>query len=452
MSNDQLENQLNSFDAAQRSEALRQLKAKESAPAGSDGNVNMHFHSFFSYNAQGWSPTKIAWQSHKVGLYAAGLCDFDVLDGQDEFLDAAELLGLRATVNIETRAFLKEFADKEITSPGEPGVTYVMGAGFATDIKAGSKQVETLSFYRQKAGDRNESLIDRINPHLGDIAIDYEKDVLPLTPTDSATERHIISAYLNKSIAVHKDQKQLVDCWSGLLNVDVNKAEELLKDRPTLEGEIRNKLAKRGGVGYVQPSEDTFPIIDDFINWVLSCDAIPMITWVDGMSDGEAEPRAMLECMASKGAAALNIIPDRNWNFADAETSKIKQQKLKEMVEAAEKMYVPINIGTEMNKLGLPFADDLTSDALKPYKDIFVKGAQIMVGHSILLRYAGFSYTGEKAHAQFGGDAKVKNEFFASVGALAPLTFDIADKLKGSGQQKALDLIIDSSKKASWSV
>ena len=25
----------------------------------------------------------------------------------------------------------------------------------------------------------------------------------------------------------------------------------------------------------------------------------------------------MLDCMAAKGAAALNIIPDRNWNIAD---------------------------------------------------------------------------------------------------------------------------------------
>jgi len=98
----------------------------------------MHFHSFFSYNAEGWSPSHIAWEAKQAGLYAAGLCDFDVLDGQEEFLHAGELLGLRATVNVETRVFLPEYADKEISSPGEPGVSYIMGAGFARPLAAGS--------------------------------------------------------------------------------------------------------------------------------------------------------------------------------------------------------------------------------------------------------------------------------------------------------------------------
>ena len=98
----------------------------------------MHFHSFFSYNAEGWSPSHIAWAAHRAGLYAAGLCDFDVLDGLEEFLQAGELLALRATVNLETRAFVPEYASAEINSPGEPGVTYIMGGGYAAVPEAGT--------------------------------------------------------------------------------------------------------------------------------------------------------------------------------------------------------------------------------------------------------------------------------------------------------------------------
>jgi len=35
---------------------------------------------------------------------ASGITDFDVIDGRDEFLEAAEWLGLRASAGIETRA------------------------------------------------------------------------------------------------------------------------------------------------------------------------------------------------------------------------------------------------------------------------------------------------------------------------------------------------------------
>ena len=72
---------------------------------------------------------------------------------------------------------------------------------------------------------------------------------------------------------------------------------------------------------------------------------------------------------------------------------------------------MPINIGTEMNKLGLPFVDDLDCEALMPYKETFLHGAKIMTGHTLLLRHAGFSYISEKANSEFS-DTKIKNHVF----------------------------------------
>ena len=113
-----IEEQLSSFDPVERREALQQLAGSGQACAPEGMNVNMHFHSFFSYNAEGWSPARIAWEAHKAGLHAAGLCDFDVIDGLEEFLQAGLTLRLRATVNIETRAYVKEYASVDINSPG----------------------------------------------------------------------------------------------------------------------------------------------------------------------------------------------------------------------------------------------------------------------------------------------------------------------------------------------
>ena len=432
-----LERQLSDFDPAARRDALDRLAAPGTVLPPEGTNVNMHFHSFFSYNALDYSPSRIAWEARKAGLYAAGLCDFDVLDGLEEFLAAGATLGLRTTVNLETRAFLGEYADHDISSPGEPGVTYIMGAGFARVPSDGSPQARGLAGYRDRALSRNMALMDRINPNVPDIAIDYERDVLPLTPAGAATERHMVRAYINKAGHAFPDPARTAEFLAGLLEKSLEETTKLLADRPSLEEAIRARLVKRGGIGYEQPSVDTFPTVNEFIDWVASCEAMPMITWLDGTSSGEKDGRALLECMKEKGAAALNIIPDRNWNIPDPDARDVKRANLAAIVKAAEEMALPVNIGTEMNKRGLPFVDDLNGQVLKLYREPFLRGARVMVGHAVLFRYAGFSYVGAAAEAEFPSVAD-KNAFFEAVGALPAITPDTAARLEDMGEQKAL--------------
>ena len=99
---EQLEEKLDSFDSAERKKALISLVEKVRAgeinlhPVTT--NVNLHFHTFFSYNSSGYSPSKIAWLARKLGLSAAAVVDFDVLDALEEFLGAAKTLGLKGFV------------------------------------------------------------------------------------------------------------------------------------------------------------------------------------------------------------------------------------------------------------------------------------------------------------------------------------------------------------------
>jgi hypothetical protein len=447
-----LETELEDFDLTRRSRALQTLAAAPELLPPPGGNVNMHLHSFFSYNAQGFSPAHLAWESRRQGLYAAALCDFDVLDGQEEFLDAGLGLGLRVAVHLETRAFLPEFAQVEINSPGEPGVTYIMGAGFARVLPPDSPEARTLFNFRSQAARRNRELVDRINPHTADLAIDYERDVVPLSPGRCPTERHIIRAYVNRAATLYPDRTNRIALWSRLLGRDASEIEKLIDRIPALEERVRAKFAKKGGFGYLQPTPKTFPPADEFIRWVRACSAIPMITWLDGTLAGEAVPDAMLDCLTAHGAAAVNIIPDRNWNIADPAQKAVKMANLDRYVAACVARDLPLNIGTEMNREGLPFVDDLAGPALKPYREIFTRGAQIMVGHSILLRYAGFSYTSPQADAEFGADRPARNRFFAAVGALPPLTSEIAARLRDGGAAPALSRIRDSVRQTRWTV
>lgn len=444
---------LDSFDLEQRRQALKSLAAcRDVVRPEPLERVNMHLHSFFSYNTRGYSPSHIAWEAWRQGLYAAGLCDFDVLDGLEEFLAAGQVLALRVTVNLETRAFFRDYAQLDINSPGEPGVTYIMGAGFARSPKPGSQAAATLLQYRRQAGERNRALVARINAHLPEIALDYDADVQPLSPGACPTERHIVCAYRAKANVAYKTSVALIEFWAKLMKARPTDVEIWNQKIPIMEDKIRAVLAKSGGIGYERPTEKTFPPVDEFVAWVRECQAVPMATWLDGMSQGEADSKAMMECLRERGVCALNIIPDRNHRIIDSAVRAVKLQKLAEVVAVADKMQFPINIGTEMNKDGQPFVDDTGGEALRPYHVAFLRGACIMVGQTLLARYANFSYVSAAAQAEFGNNAKQKNDFFEAVGKLPPLTTDLADKLNAIGPDRSLACLRDSARRCSWVV
>ena len=78
-----------------------------------------------------------------------------------------------------------------------------------------------------------------------------------------------------------------------------------------------------------------------------------------------------------------------------------------------------------------------------PHKETFLRGARIMVGHTILARYANFSYISEAANAEFP-DVAAKNDFFEAVGAMPAITGDKAKGLEDMGPEKALAHLRDS--------
>lgn len=442
-------NRLNHFAPSERHKGLSEL-ASQGLTANPSGNVNLHFHSFFSFNAEGWSPSRIAWESYIRGLYATGIIDFDVLDGQTEFYDACQLLGLRASVGIETRTFVHALADKVIDSPGEPGVSYVAGAGFAIPVDPQSPQGKTLARFRSTADKRNMELIDRINPNVRDIAIVYDTDVLPLTPSGNATERHIMEAYIRKAAAVFAAPDKLTAFWSGVFEKPASEVQSWIAARVPLENEVRNKFAKKGGFGYVQPDQNTFPPVEEFFAWVRSCGAIPMESWLDGTSDGEKHPDALLELAIANGARALNLIPDRNWNLTDPAEKTLKINNLQKIIALADKMGLPLHIGTEMNRKGLPFADDLKQSELQEFALLFVKGAEIIAGHVVVEKYSRAGYVSPWADAEFGNNHANRNDFFAKIGKLEVCTRYQSEKLLALGNEKAFLAIADAAKAGKW--
>jgi len=425
---DSLEQQLDSYNPAERRQALLALwreveegKIKLPKP-GTD--VNLHAHTFFSYNAYGYSPSKYAWLARKAGLAVAGIVDFDVLDALEEFLEAGRQVGLKTCVSLESRVFVPEFATRVINSPGEPGVSYHMGVGFTSAL-----QHPFLAEMRAAAAQRTRDMLGRVNGYMRPVELDYEKDVVPLTPKGNATERHLCEAFERKAAQMFSDAARRAAFW-----------QQKLGDAPPagakLQNLIRAKTMKKGGVGYMQPGKGSFPLMADMNRFVLESGAIPTLTWLDGTAEGEKSLDELFATGIAAGAAALNIIPDRNY------TPGVKDQKLKnlyDVVGMAEKHHFPIVVGTEMNSPGNKFVDSFGTAELAPLVPVFLQGAHIIYGHSVLQRQAGLGYLSPWAKKAFAA-VSAKNEFFARLGReLQPVS---EARLRGLSAQTTPDQIL----------
>jgi hypothetical protein len=170
-----------------------------------------------------------------------------------------------------------------------------------------------------------------------------------------------------------------------------------MQDVPKFQNQLRSKLMKQGGAGYVRPEPDSFPRLEDFHRLVTACGALPCAAWLDGTSAGEQDYESLLKFLISKGVAALNIVPDRNWNFADPEVKRARIWNLYEVVELARKLDLPLNIGTEMNSFGLKLVDSFDAPELAPVRQAFLDGAYFIYGHTALQRRAGLGYQSDWA-------------------------------------------------------
>ena len=414
-----LEEKLNDFSAPVRALALAELEKLARTGGVSleseTGLINLHCHTFYSFNAYGYSPTALAWLAKRSGFKALGIVDFNVLDGVEEFLTACEAIGVRGSAGLETRVYIPEFASREINSPGEPGVCYHMGIGFPSSTVPAAVTPALVSM-RHLAEQRERNMVQRLNRHLKQVEIDYDRDVLPLTPGGNATERHILLAFIQAAAHRFEDPTSF---WAEKLGLTLEQVASQMGEEPKFQNLVRSRLMKQGGVGYIQPGPDTFPSMEDFNQLVIACGALPCAAWLDGTSAGEQAIEELLNLLVSKGVVAFNIIPDRNWNISNPEIRRVKVQNLYKVVELAQKLDLPLNIGTEMNSYGQKLADDLDAPELIPLREPFLSGAFFIYGHTIMQRTLGLGYQSDWAKACLT-TRRERNAFYTEVGRLIP--------------------------------
>ena len=416
-----LEERLNHPQHAMRLRALHELKhLADAGKVSVDPErpwVNVHCHSTYSYNAHGFSVSRVAWECYRRGLAVAGIVDFDVLDGVDEALEASDALNYRLTAGLESRVYVEDFDGVVLNSPNEPAIAYYMGQGFVKAPAPGSRAERTLKSMASCAVKRNRALVERVNAHLEEVVLDYERDVLPLTPSGNATERHICEAYDLKGREVFPDRVRRARFWAGRLFVSEPDVARIMDAPVPFRDMIRKKLMKVGSPGYATPEPANFPTLAEAVSMIRESGALPMYAWMDGTTAGEEDTELLIDYFCGAGQAGINIIPDRNWNLRDPDEKALKVSRLNEIVKAARGRHLPISVGTEMNRSTQPIVDRFDAPPMKPHAQTFLEGARIIWGHSLLMRHGGFGYLSEAADDAFRRDPVRKNAFFAEVGA-----------------------------------
>ncbi len=414
-----LEAQLKSFDLATRTRALEELVALADGglvPLDPEADaVNMHCHSFFSFNACGHSPSSLAWLARRRGLRGVGIVDFDVLDGVDEFLDACDVVGVRGSAGIETRVYVPQYGTKAINSPDEPGVCYHMGVGFATG-QVPPTVAPVLCDLGRRTDARNREILARVNAHLEPVMLDYERDVLSLTPAGHPTERHMVAAFIR---AAERQLSEPAAFWAGKLGIARGEMASPQVDEPRFHDLVRTRLMKRGGVGYVQPESGMFPSLRTFHDLIVACGALPCAAWLDGTTETERAIEDWLGYLVNEGVVALNIIPDRNWNISDPEIRRLKVQNLHHVVALAEALDLAVNVGTEMNSFDQKVVDDFDAPELAPVRQAFLDGAHFFYGHTIMQRVLGLGYQSAWAE-RYLPSRRERKRFYTRIGYRLP--------------------------------
>ena len=199
-------------DAPTALENLKKLAADNPfPPKGTD--VNNHIHTTYSFSP--YSPTAAVYFARIAGLATCGLMDHDSIAGAEEFLAAAQAIGMGATIGIECRVSFANspFASRRINNPDQDGIVYMALHG-VPHTQTGRVN-EFFAPYRAKRNVRNAKMVAAVNGLMAKygVTLDFEKDVLPLSNAakgGSVTERHLSRALSEKLLARYPEGAALV--------------------------------------------------------------------------------------------------------------------------------------------------------------------------------------------------------------------------------------------------
>ena len=107
---------------------------------------------------------------------------------------ACDAVGVRSSCGIETRTFFPASSHAKPALPAGRAVALTLALALPPAQRRLQPMLDAL---RASSRRRNLDILERVNAHLHPVRVDYDRDVLPLTPAGSATERHMVEATIH---------------------------------------------------------------------------------------------------------------------------------------------------------------------------------------------------------------------------------------------------------------
>lgn len=309
-------------------EALKKMVAEEPKPV-TGRDVNNHIHTTYSFSP--YSPTAAVWFAREAGLCTCGLMDHDSIAGAEEFLAAADVAGMAATIGMECRASFAgtPFGDRKLNNPDQSGVLYMTLHGVPHNRAA--ELNEAFAPYRAKRNDRNRRMVEAINGMMGryGVTIDFDRDVLPLSnyaKGGTVTERHLSSALAYRMLDVIGSGEKLIAFIKNELQLPISgKIEGYLLDENNphrmydLLGWIKSQLIAR----FYIDATDELPTVREALDLSERIGAISAAAYLGDVGDSvTGDKRAqkfeddfldeLIAYYAELGFRAVTYMPSRN--------------------------------------------------------------------------------------------------------------------------------------------
>lgn len=317
---------LNAPTQGERLANLRAVLAQTQFPPMVPQYINNHIHTTYSFSP--YSPTAAVYAARMEGLCTAGIIDHDSIAGAEEFLAAAELAGMPATVGMECRVTMAgtRLEGRRTNNPDQTGVSYMTIQSVPHDkIPVLDK---FFAPYRQARHVRNRKMVDNINALLPGVGLDYDRDVLPLSLAHEGggvTERHLMYALARKLVERSGKGGGMIACLTelGLELSEKQKAQMLDMDYPFYEYDLLGILKGAFVPKIYIDADEECPRLPEMVKLCKEVDAVLCYAYLGDVADsvtGDKKAQKfeddyledVFECLKEEGVWAVTYMPTRN--------------------------------------------------------------------------------------------------------------------------------------------
>ena len=321
-------NILNKLNAPTREERLNNLAEvlKETTfPPMVPQYINNHIHTTYSFSP--YSPTAAVYAARMEGLCTAGIIDHDSISGAEEFLEAAKIVEMPATIGMECRVSMKDtrLEGRRTNNPDQVGVSYMTIQGVPHDKI--DRLTEFFKPYREARHERNRKMIASINSLVG-VDLDYDRDVLPLSmaaENGGVTERHLMYALAVRLVKeVGKGQPMIDKLTSMGMSLSEKQKSQLLDvDYPFYEYDVLGMLKGTFVPKIYIDADNECPKLPDMVALCKEVDAYLCYAYLGDVGNsvtGDKKAQKfeddyledVFECLKEEGVGAVTYMPTRN--------------------------------------------------------------------------------------------------------------------------------------------